>query len=73
MYSQVVGNALIVALRNEKGSYNRSPVSGCKPVIVALRNEKGSYNDKIKRRIKRKIVALRNEKGSYNVSNCHFI
>ena len=36
--------SFIVALRNEKGSYNK-----CKQVIttihiVALRNEKGSYN-----------------------------
>ena len=36
----------IVALRNEKGSYNgeRDRFSG--KVIVALRNEKGSYNSK---------------------------
>ena len=35
----------IVALRNEKGSYN---VEGCSESvchIVALRNEKGSYNN----------------------------
>ena len=35
---------IIVALRNEKGSYN--PTGQAAPVsdIVALRNEKGSYN-----------------------------
>ena len=35
---------MIVALRNEKGSYN--PMSMFTPTwsIVALRNEKGSYN-----------------------------
>ena len=35
---------LIVALRNEKGSYNGSLRSLSKYLIVALRNEKGSYN-----------------------------
>ena len=44
MYSQVVGNALIVALRNEKGSYNDKIKRRIKRKIVALRNEKGSYN-----------------------------
>ena len=35
---------LIVALRNEKGSYNRTPSTDISHLIVALRNEKGSYN-----------------------------
>ena len=34
----------IVALRNEKGSYNRFFNRGFFFFIVALRNEKGSYN-----------------------------
>ena len=34
----------IVALRNEKGSYNEALVSAKSTNIVALRNEKGSYN-----------------------------
>ena len=34
----------IVALRNEKGSYNRPLVGKLGDDIVALRNEKGSYN-----------------------------
>ena len=34
----------IVALRNEKGSYNRSLPLTIFSIIVALRNEKGSYN-----------------------------
>ena len=37
-------NRYIVALRNEKGSYNKSAVSIRPKKIVALRNEKGSYN-----------------------------
>ena len=38
-------NALyIVALRNEKGSYNMSISRVMARLIVALRNEKGSYN-----------------------------
>ena len=34
----------IVALRNEKGSYNGITQIWFEPEIVALRNEKGSYN-----------------------------
>ena len=36
--------AFIVALRNEKGSYNRQRRRDAAAAIVALRNEKGSYN-----------------------------
>ena len=36
--------AIIVALRNEKGSYNIENKTPALQVIVALRNEKGSYN-----------------------------
>ena len=35
---------LIVALRNEKGSYNPDGAIIVVDEIVALRNEKGSYN-----------------------------
>ena len=35
---------MIVALRNEKGSYNFEADHDLLPKIVALRNEKGSYN-----------------------------
>ena len=34
----------IVALRNEKGSYNNQASNLSTGFIVALRNEKGSYN-----------------------------
>ena len=34
----------IVALRNEKGSYNTGGSGQSGTTIVALRNEKGSYN-----------------------------
>ena len=34
----------IVALRNEKGSYNITIPNAISTYIVALRNEKGSYN-----------------------------
>ena len=34
----------IVALRNEKGSYNKIRIFNAFLSIVALRNEKGSYN-----------------------------
>ena len=56
----------IVALRNEKGSYNPQQNLMYDNWIVALRNEKGSYNDMILITQSPKIVALRNEKGSYN-------
>ena len=35
---------LIIALRNEKGSYNQFAVAIGIIIIIALRNEKGSYN-----------------------------
>ena len=38
--------AFIVALRNEKGSYNHLNLLISPALIVALRNEKGSYNAK---------------------------
>ena len=42
----VVVQLLIVALRNEKGSYNGKGRLIEVPQIVALRNEKGSYNSR---------------------------
>ena len=57
----------IVALRNEKGSYNYLPIQSNAVFIVALRNEKGSYNPDNGRTWFGQIVALRNEKGSYNL------
>ena len=57
---------LIVALRNEKGSYNFSLTMRPTFGIVALRNEKGSYNNQNIQTTTVCIVALRNEKGSYN-------
>ena len=33
----------IIALRNEKGSYNVCPIAKIATAIIALRNEKGSY------------------------------
>ena len=62
-----VVNLTIVALRNEKGSYNLWRVGALARRIVALRNEKGSYNEKIDGNRYAYIVALRNEKGSYNL------
>ena len=56
----------IVALRNEKGSYNLKSFAKLSAVIVALRNEKGSYNNHCISQQFIIIVALRNEKGSYN-------
>ena len=37
----------IIALRNEKGSYNRRNRLYCRLWIIALRNEKGSYNSEL--------------------------
>ena len=53
--------ASIVALRNEKGSYNRFVRIHVMSAIVALRNEKGSYNDASHATVGLGIVALRNE------------
>ena len=57
----------IVALRNEKGSYNGQGGKESGSGIVALRNEKGSYNYAFSHHPSSFIVALRNEKGSYNL------
>ena len=56
----------IIALRNEKGSYNLAVQSEMPLFIIALRNEKGSYNRKVAVSCRPLIIALRNEKGSYN-------
>ena len=61
----------IVALRNEKGSYNLTCSRACPIRIVALRNEKGSYNTSLLIVTCSQIVALQNKKGSYNsLSGC---
>ena len=52
---------MIVALRNEKGSYNHRCFIDYIYFIVALRNEKGSYNAFCRARRHGGIVALRNE------------
>ena len=56
----------IIALRNEKGSYNAKPLKHRCLAIIALRNEKGSYNSYLILIVVVLIIALRNEKGSYN-------
>ena len=61
-----VNSLQIVALRNEKGSYNLNATNLHSVCIVALRNEKGSYNNNMELGYTPNIVALRNEKGSYN-------
>ncbi len=69
LYSSVEA---IVALRNEKGSYNIGHRAFVVYFIVALRNEKGSYNHRDLLCQSHDIVALRNEKGSYNRLAGHF-
>ena len=66
MGMMVPKTTVIVALRNEKGSYNYVVPTIHQQFIVALRNEKGSYNTEIYVVFILRIVALRNEKGSYN-------
>ena len=58
----------IIALRNEKGSYNSLHILQNPYTIIALRNEKGSYNQNLHSLQVFEIIALRNEKGSYNLS-----
>ncbi len=43
LYANVVPS--IIALRNEKGSYNKYGFISSPDIIIALRNEKGSYNE----------------------------
>ena len=54
----------IIALRNEKGSYNELIVVLQELQIIALRNEKGSYNPSLPYNPLITIIALRNEKGA---------
>ena len=61
----------IVALRNEKGSYNTANRADQYVEIVALRNEKGSYNLESVSSARRGIVALRNEKGAIQIKKHH--
>ncbi len=63
---------VIVALRNEKGSYNLMFLMCLMVVIVALRNEKGSYNPSFRTRTCARIVALRNEKDTTLLINIKF-
>ena len=44
---RATGHTAIIALRNEKGSYNLIMVVDMLAVIIALRNEKGSYNNQV--------------------------
>ena len=60
----------IIALRNEKGSYNLCYDGQNFFDIIALRNEKGSYNKVLSLIVTFSIIALRNEKGSYNLQTC---
>ena len=64
--NEEMSDLVIVALRNEKGSYNKTSILCMAFIIVALRNEKGSYNQIATPFVLVFIVALRNEKGSYN-------
>ena len=58
---------VIVALRDERGSYNQIGNFATFPFIVALRDERGSYNRHRALGSAVRIVALRDERGSYNV------
>ena len=66
MLKSLVMRFKIIALRNEKGSYNRFLLAAVDVQIIALRNEKGSYNELPQSKVRSRIIALRNEKGSYN-------
>ena len=43
MFDYLYTQRKIIALRNEKGSYNIEQRFVCADSIIALRNEKGSY------------------------------
>ena len=64
---------LIVALRNEKGSYNELFIIILSGYIVALRNEKGSYNVEAGKEFNPNIVALRNEKDATSSCNSNLL
>ena len=66
MHMQVLFAPSIVALRDERGSYNIGGYQGRLVLIVALRDERGSYNRNQYAAHLAAIVALRDERGSYN-------
>gem|GEM_PF-1735078 len=56
----------IVAIRGERGSYNRLVRIDTQRYIVAIRGERGSYNYNRITNASASIVAIRGERGSYN-------
>ena len=44
MVSPVIPRLSIVAIRGERGNYNRGVVVGVGGLIVAIRGERGNYN-----------------------------
>ena len=68
---RILKKTIIVALRNEKGSYNHTSTGKVLFPIVALRNEKGSYNNAEIGVDVQNIVALRNEKEAIQIKKHH--
>ena len=65
-YKIRIPRLVIVALRDERGSYNAVSGGYNVSIIVALRDERGSYNRTQLLVLLMFIVALRDERGSYN-------
>ena len=66
-YKIRIPRLVIVALRDERGSYNKLHALLSVFPIVALRDERGSYNYLVSVCKHFLIVALRDERGSYNI------
>ena len=66
MVAAMNNNDEIIALRDERGSYNIVSEQYIPISIIALRDERGSYNRNDFRPSTYKIIALRDERGSYN-------
>ena len=66
MHTTVTSWQVIIALRDERGSYNVSKEGLNNAAIIALRDERGSYNQRCGRYADGNIIALRDERGSYN-------
>ena len=67
MVAAMNNNDEIIALRDERGSYNIVSEQYIPISIIALRDERGSYNPLLVLSLVIFIIALRDERGSYNI------
>ena len=58
----------IIAIRGERGNYNRNVDRVIVDFIIAIRGERGNYNYEGRGKYSELIIAIRGERGNYNLS-----